>query len=1232
MRLNRRSVVLIVVITIILLASSFLEIVLVFRLTTRQTVQYGQNRLASIGGQLTSTIGAAKLHAQQISLKAEPLLNDRKKLEQYICEEKKNLKKETDGICFNCYIAGRDWQITPDFEKPADLDLTERSWYVGAIRSDGMPFVTAPYVDVMTGDICFTVSVMLPDGETVCAVDYTMDSIQKHIEQMDNEHANQAIIVTADGVIAGCSDQSKIGMNLVQGMPEYAGIFSLAKNGSGEVSYRHNGENLFAARSNSGWILIVSEESWSLFKISYIQIISMLLISLVIFGIVLVLYFISLYNARKAEEAYTYKEKFLEQITSELQEPLQRILNTSSPEYVEHASEPELAFGAIHAAGTKLSDKIDKIISYSGIVRSKKEKKDSARRDDVKLSRQSRWGVIVSLAVVMCLSLYINVSATMSYGSGRMQGNVSSYQYQLDEWINTQKSIMDMFCSIISAHPEMLNDYEGTRRYLDDITQQYHEISVSYWVNEKFPYSVCMNNGWHPDADWHVEEREWYKETMASEEGWDISAPYYDKQTGLYCITFSKRVYDAKTGAFLGVFGIDFYMDKLVDILGSSYTGDSYAFLTDASGEILNHPYGKYQMTESGSTNVMELACGKADPDGKRVCFVRDYDDVTRAVIAVRNKRSHLTIYVASGLLRIYGNVLIYGVVTLLAMIVCIVLLYRLISRLFRLQENANRRIQESADAAIAADAAKTSFLAQMSHEIRTPINAVLGMNEMILRETADPGIRNYAVNIQSAGRTLLALINSILDFSKIEDGKMEIIPVEYDTASLLNDLVSSVMSRAKEKNLEFRVRIDSTLPSVLIGDDVRLRQIIANLLTNAVKYTEKGSVTFVMRQERRSEDKISLYVEVTDTGIGIREEDMSILFDSFRRLDETRNRNIEGTGLGMSIVNGLLGMMDSKLDVQSVYGKGSTFSFCIQQGIASAEPVGDYEKRFIEGMRQDEQETCLYAPDAKILVVDDNEMNLRVAVGLLRLCGIVPDTVDSGEKALGLVKQKTYDVILLDHMMPKMDGLETLNRMKAQDLLPETTSVIALTANAIVGAKEMYLQAGFDDYISKPIESRILEKRLAAHLPKEKLSTRPKAAPEPKEPEEETTEMDMFTIEEMQDIREKCPALNLMTGLNYCMDSKEFYLESLQIFIDADQRETIAGHYAAEDITNYRIAVHALKSAALTIGAVLLSDHAKALEMAAKANDTAFIRSHHDALMEEYTEVLEGIGKVVET
>ncbi|MBR5359532.1 MAG: response regulator, partial [Lachnospiraceae bacterium] len=387
---------------------------------------------------------------------------------------------------------------------------------------------------------------------------------------------------------------------------------------------------------------------------------------------------------------------------------------------------------------------------------------------------------------------------------------------------------------------------------------------------------------------------------------------------------------------------------------------------------------------------------------------------------------------------------------------------------------------------------AKSSFLANMSHEIRTPINAVLGMNEMILRECEDPDILTYSENIRSAGNTLLGLVNNILDFSKIEAGKMEIKEVDYDLAFMINDLVNLTRTRAEDKGLTLELEIDPKIPKRLNGDEVRVKQIIVNMLTNAVKYTEEGSVTFRIGYEDIPDDPDSIYmnVSVQDTGIGIKEEDIDRLFEQFDRIEEKRNRNIEGTGLGMNITQKLLEMMDSTLDVSSVYGSGSTFSFKLKQGVVSRAELGDYESTYLSLVKEhNTYQQKFTASKSDILVIDDNPMNLAVFKNLLKRTLIKVDTANDGYEGLEMSRNKQYDVIFFDHMMPGMDGIETLHALKDEPDNPNlNTPAVCLTANAISGARQQYIDAGFDDYLTKPVDSRLLEEMLFYYLPVEKI------------------------------------------------------------------------------------------------------------------------------------------------
>lgn len=400
-------------------------------------------------------------------------------------------------------------------------------------------------------------------------------------------------------------------------------------------------------------------------------------------------------------------------------------------------------------------------------------------------------------------------------------------------------------------------------------------------------------------------------------------------------------------------------------------------------------------------------------------------------------------------------------------------------------QENIIKAVEEQNKQLQRADQAKSAFISNMSHEIRTPINAVLGMNEMIIREAQDEKIRAYAQDIKSASKLLLSIINDILDFSKIEAGKMEIIPVEYRPEDAIRNACNLIVSKLKEKRIDFELQIDPDIPCKLLGDEVRITQVVTNILTNAAKYTEKGKVTFSIETTKVDERQVELRFTVQDTGIGMREEDMEKLFSAYTRLDEKRNRNIEGTGLGMSIVTRLLEQMGSSLEVESEYGAGSKFSFVIMQEIIDKTPLGEFNlaKSYSTELQEGGKEELLISK-ARILAVDDSQTNLRVLQALLKRTKAEVTLAKSGEQALNVLKKREIDLILLDHFMPDMDGVETLARIRQLGAPFDRMPIIALTANVVSGAKEFYVDLGFDSFLEKPINVEQLENTLREHLP----------------------------------------------------------------------------------------------------------------------------------------------------
>lgn len=550
-----------------------------------------------------------------------------------------------------------------------------------------------------------------------------------------------------------------------------------------------------------------------------------------------------------------------------------------------------------------------------------------------------------------------------------------------------------------------------------------------------------------------------------------------------------------------------------------------------------------------------------------------------------------------------------YGV-TIFAIIEMIIYIREMIQEQLDFAEKA---LQE----ANAANVAKSQFLANMSHEIRTPINGIIGMDTMLLRECGeDETLRGYAKNIQSASQSLLSIVNDILDISKIESGKLEIIPVEYELFSVLNDCYNLSASRAREKGLEFEIFVDAEIPSGYYGDEVRIRQVINNLLSNAVKYTQKGTVSLrvTMKKIQDNEKDVELVFEVKDTGIGICKEDIDKLFESFTRVDERRNRNIEGTGLGLNLTKNLVEMMNGEIRVESVYNEGSTFTAVVRQTVINPEPMGEFESRYEKALKEETKEKCIpVAPDAKILIVDDVPMNLLVVKGLLKETQIQVDAVSSAALVLDYVQKEKYDLIFLDHLMPVMDGLECFAEMKTLENNKNTdTPVIILTANAVAGARENYLNLGFSDYLSKPIQEDALYEIIIKHLPQEKL-----------------------TISASEGIQEEQPVgwlgrlkqsgmVDLDIGLQYCMNNEDFYQQMLQEYRNNNKMAQLQQFYDENDWDNYKVLIHGLKSTSLTIGAVSLSEKAKALEIACKENDISFVKENHEKTMEDYQKFLD--------
>ncbi|MCR4896799.1 MAG: response regulator [Lachnospiraceae bacterium] len=674
--------------------------------------------------------------------------------------------------------------------------------------------------------------------------------------------------------------------------------------------------------------------------------------------------------------------------------------------------------------------------------------------------------------------------------------NVSS---MIENHIGTAKNVLHVTAD--SVH-HMLISGSTPARIHEFLVEETENVSENFDPNFNGLYGYVMTKyldglNWEPPEDYDPRSRDWY--IAAQEAGGEvvIVPPYVDAQTGDVIISVCRMLPDRQN-----VISLDVFLSRIQEMAQElNVNGKGYGFIIDDAGLIIAHGdesrRGRNLSDTEEGERFREQIMEKGDStficevDGEEsTVYVNRIMDLWYVVMVVDNRELYADVR---------GQIALNAVICALIFLMIAAFYYRGYRnekinakkmeemRLEEQKTDYERRVLElEKDAANASNKAKSDFLARMSHEIRTPMNAIIGMDEMILRESINDRVRKYAMDIQSAGKTLLSIINGILDFSKIESGKMELVPVEYGFTSVMNDVVNMTMKRAEDKGLEYRLKVSPEIPSLLRGDEIRVRQIMLNLIGNAIKYTHKGYVSVEVSYDHAGQ---MLKLIVSDSGIGIREEDQGKLFGSFQRLEEDRNRNIEGTGLGLNITMALLKMMNGSIDVSSTYGKGTTFTAQMKQTVIDSTPIGDFTDRLsaFHVQRQD-YKAAFQAPRAKLLIVDDNEMNLEVIASLLEATRMRITTAESGQECIDLLRERSFDLVLLDQMMPGMSGTEALEIIRKEHLADDTP-IIALTADAITGARENYIRQGFSDYLSKPIMYEDLEELMKRILPAELIA-----------------------------------------------------------------------------------------------------------------------------------------------
>ena len=1186
---NKLNQAIVVLMTVILVGIVVLNLVVMYNIAKDQVEEIGGMRIQNIAAGFQKSLDRAESTFDRVSSDFEKLLSEgttEEEIRLFLAEQRNMEYTLSEGRCLNVFCVVDGIVMISDMDTPEDYVLEERSWYRALMtKKRGDIYISPAYEDAWTDNMCFTMARMLDDGATVIGIDYSVSEIQSYVAEMNGDGYGDAMIIDENEMIVGYTDPDMIGKSLSDALPMYRDAFLRAIAEDADNFVLHNGigaqsETIFCSKTENGWYMMCSVRNWDLYRESYFQLLRNSVMSVLFILAILVLYFIG--QGRRQQDG-----------DNEIQ---------------------------IQKRKVELTEKEQ---------------------------RRYQIGITLILVFTMIIVIAYTVNTTITRSISNMEEELQEYSDKVGEWVQEQKSILDTFDSIVTADPKLLDDYDETMKYLEDIARYFPMMGLVFIANPDFAhgYTIVANNGWVPSENYTVEERPWYIGALTSRE-FNISEPFYDVRTGEYCMTFSKVV-ESDKGEFYGVFGIHFYMNTLMDILDESHGESGYAFLVNDSGTMIGHVNPEYRVeyvqSHEGSVNVHSLPYDKLYSQSGMVAL-RDYDGKYKVCLTMEEEVSGYRIIMVRDWWEIYGSAIQYTILFLVLLGGCILIVNWGISKMIHWQRNANEELKKAADAAIQGEQAKALFLTSMSHEIRTPINAILGMNEMILRECTDSRLLSYSGNIQSAGRTLLTLINGILDMSKIESGKMEIISTEYKTADLFLDLWNAIYLRAEDKGLAISFTLDETMPDTLYGDDVRVKQVITNLLTNAVKYTSKGGVKLNAAYEKQGEDMIILIISVQDTGVGIKEEDMGRLFENFQRLDEVKNRNIEGTGLGMSITSMLLKMMDGDIEVKSVYQEGSTFTVRIPQKVVSDEPIGDFESicnsQSQIGAKFDDH---FEAPEANILVVDDNPLNLIVFTSFLEATKMNIVTAESGKECLELVKNELFHIIFMDHMMPEMDGVETFHEIQKMKGSPnEKTPVIALTANAISGAREYYLQEGFADYLTKPIDSAKLEQMIAAYLPEELVHMSEGEAEENKakksmieENKAEESGKENAAAGESGTAKANDAAdysryleygINIENGIFNVGGKMSLYMDIVEIFLEDKERQDQLKQFMADhNAKDYGVLVHALKGDARMLGADSLADVAYEHEKQSKAGNLAYVEEHWDELVENWERTRKG-------
>ena len=1138
------------------------------------------------------------------------------------------------------YYDGAGWEPGPNYE-PAS-----RPWYTEPNKNKGYLTVVDPYLDAETGDIVITLAVTLCDRESVVALDLNMEEIQSLAEKDTLANGGTIkMVIDSQGDVLAHSDKNELGKNYFDESNSIGNLVvnTIYKDSAKyfEIEYKGDEYSVYAMPLSEGWYSVSithSSENYRPLRIMLICGAALMLLSIGILEIILMTaekrkqkaerlngllsnaanIYMSFYDLNLKNDTFSIIKnqnnninKYVTEESGDMRKKC-RMIMSSIPDNPTRAA--MLEFTDLDTINERMKDTDLLTLEYISLgdiwVRSR----------FIAAERDSSGDLIHLLWMVENIDTEKKQSEELESANTKLMGQVNATADIFNSVADFD--IIDDTVTMIRAESELImkaaGDGKNAQRKLYALMEGYTDVMQKDAALEFIDFSTLekrlqghksisiecysIDGKWRRnrflpyeyDPDGKLRHVLWMVE--------DIDAEKKEK-ADLYATAEQLNAQmRSATDIYISAYDLDIINDEFTEFKSDISEITTWVGLCGTNAQQLMNDVMIWYCDDSTVESVLEFIEFKTLPErikGERFIsleFMTSNKDWRRGRFIPSEYDDN-------------GN----------------------LSHVLWVVEDIDKEMKEReeligiSEKATAANEAKSAFLSNMSHEIRTPINAILGMNEMVLRETEEDNILEYSENIRKAGNNLLGLVNNILDFSKIEAGKMEIIPADYKLSSMLGDLVTMIQARSEAKELKMITDFDPEIPNFLHGDEMRIKQITTNILTNAVKYTKEGSVTLKVGYDRIKDDfdAIRLKITVKDTGIGIKKEDIAKLFMKFERIEEERNKNIEGTGLGMSIAQSLLNMMGSSLEVDSVYGEGSTFGFAVRQEVTKWEPMGDFEKANKKAMEEREKYTEKFtAPDARVLVVDDMPMNLLVFTSLLGQTDVQIDTAGGGEEGVALAKKNKYDMIFLDHMMPNKDGIETLHDIRGDINNPNVkTPTICLTANAIAGAREKYIEAGFDDYLTKPIEAVKLEEMMYNYLPKDKIK---EASGEKKNKSEngEVLPDFVFSIAE----------IDAATGVNWC-GTEQLYLDALKTYADSVPKLIYEAkrYWLAGDTKNTIIMIHNIKSASRTIGAEWIRNIAQELETAGSVGDFVTVRMKLPDLLDRCKALIDRLSPLMD-